>query len=107
MIPITLSNKENIEVENESSKTAIVVRTDTFAEIDEWKDIITEDHINGAVIESETLSDLVATGMDIAIEGEKIRTTFMFREKTEEEKTADRISELEDAVNFLLMGGDE
>jgi hypothetical protein len=107
MIPILLSNHENIEVENESSNTSIIIRTDTFAEVDNWKDVITEENVNGATMEGRVLSDLVATGMDIAIEGEKIRTTFMFREKTEEEKTADRISELEDAVNFLLMGGDE
>jgi uncharacterized protein YutD len=106
MIPIALSNHKNIEVENESSKTGIVIKTDTFSEIDEWKEVITEENVNGAEIEGEVLSNLVYMGMDIAIEGEKIRTTFMFREKTEEEKTSDRISDLEDAVNFLLMGGE-
>ena len=106
MIPITLSNKENIEVENESSKTSIVIRTENFAQIDDWKELITENNMNGAVMEGETLSDLVYVGMDVQTVTNGIRTIFMFREKTEEEKTADRISELEDAVNFLLMGGE-
>lgn len=106
MIPITLSNKETIEVENESSKTAFIIRTDSFSEIDTWKEKITEENINGAEMEGETLSDLKFEGVAVELENHNLKTVFSFREKTEEEKTADRISELEDAVNFLLMGGE-
>lgn len=107
MIPIILSNKETIEVENESSKTAFILRTDSFSEIDTWKEKITEENINGAEMEGETLSDLKFEGVAVELENHSLKTVFSFREKTKEEIMSDRISELEDAVNFLLMGGDE
>ena len=106
MIPITLSNGETIEVENESSKLDFVIRTDSFSEIDTWKDIITEENINGATMEGEELSDLVFTNASVVLEEHSLRTDFFFREKTESEIAEDRISELEDAVNFLLMGSE-
>lgn len=106
MIPITLSNHENIEVENESAKTSLVIRTDNFADIDAWKEKLTEENVNGALMEGEILSDLIYTGFDVQLEGAVIKTTFMFREKTKDEALNDRLNELEDAVNFLIMGGE-
>lgn len=106
MIPITLSNHENIEVENESAKTSLVIRTNNFADIDAWKEKLTEENVNGALMEGEILSDLIYTGLDVQLEGDVIKTTFMFREKTKDEALNDRLNELEDAVNFLIMGGE-
>ena len=106
MIPITLSNGETIEVENESSKLDFVIRTDSFSEIDTWKDLITEENINGATMEGEELSDLIFENVSVTLEEHNLRTDFLFREKTETEIAKDRLSELEDAVNFLLMGGE-
>lgn len=107
MIPIILSDGYKIEVENESSKNDIVVRVKSFAELDEWKRTLTEENINGAVMEEETLTDLIFTDVSVSLEEDNIRADFRFREKSETEITQERINELEDAVNFLLMKGEE
>lgn len=106
MIQITLSNGTNIEVENESSKTDFVIRTDSFLQLDEWKNTITEENINGSIMEGETLSDLVFNTINVTLESDRIRADFIFREKTEKEILTDRLSEAEEAINFLLMGGE-
>lgn len=107
MIPITLSNGETIEVENESSKLDFVIRTDSFSEIDAWKDTITEENINGAEMESEKLSDLIFVNVTVTLEEHNLRTDFLFREKTENEVLKDRLAEAEEAINYLLMGENE
>lgn len=107
MIPIILSNGKTIEVENESSNTDFVVRTESFAEIDKWKDVFTNENINNAEMEGETISDVVFDTISITLDGNKIRTDFIFHKKNENEIMNDRLSELEDAVNFLVMGGEE
>lgn len=106
MILITLSNGEQIEVENESSKNDIVIRVTSFAELDEWNQKITEENINGAVMENETLTDLIFTGVFVNLEEKAIKVDYTFREKTEEEIIYERINDLEEAMNFLLMGGE-
>lgn len=108
MIPITLSNGNTIEVEDESMMPFLVVRVNSFADVDRWKNIITESTINGAKMGNNTFSDLrlvmVNASLDIS---NTIRVEFVFEEKPTNEILLDRISELEDAVNFLLMGGNE
>lgn len=107
MIPILLSNKEIIEVENESSKNDFVIRTNSFSEIDNWKEIITEENINGAEMEGKTLTDLLFSTINVSLEEHNIKVDFIFREKTENEVLKERLTEAEEAINFLLMGGAE
>ena len=102
MIPIKLSNGKTIEVENESSKNLIVVRTDSFKEIDDWCDILTEENLTGAEMEGQTLSNIVDAGVRVYPENGKIRADFLFREKSTEETSCECISDLEDMVNILL-----
>ena len=106
MKELILSNGKTVMVENESYPLLIVVNVPSYADIDELKAVITEENINGAQMDGGMLSNLVFTTMQASYAGEYIRTEFIFREKSENEILKDRINELEDAINFLLMGGE-
>lgn len=96
MIPIILSNGTTIEVENESSKTDFVVRVDSFTELDSWKQVITEENINDAVMEGETLVNLVFTSIATSLEDVCIRADFYFREKSDVEILQEEVKALEE-----------
>ena len=57
-------------------------------------------------MEEETLTDLVFVNVSISLETGVIRADFNFRDKSAIEITEERINDREDAVNFLLMGGE-
>ena len=106
MKELILSNGKTVMVENESYPLLIVVNVPSYSDVDGWKAVITEENINGSQMDEMTLQNLVLTTMNTSFAGDYIRVEFLFREMTESEIMAARIDELEDAVNFLLMGGD-
>ena len=106
MKELILSNGKTVMVEDESYPLLIVVNVQTYPEVDEWKEVITEKNINGAQMDGATLTNLIFSTLNASFAGDYIRAEFLFREMTESEIMAARIDELEDAVNFLLMGGE-
>lgn len=106
MKELILSNGKTVMVENESYPLLIVVNVPSYSAVDELKEIIIEENINGAQMDGMTLQNLVLTTMNTSFAWDYIRVEFLFREMTESEIMAARIDELEDAVNFLLMGGE-
>ena len=107
MKELILSNNQKVMVGDDSYPLLIVVYADSFADVDEWKNVITEKNINGAKMDGLIISNVVFFTLHTSLEGDKVRIEFLFREKSENEILLDRISELEDVVNFLLMGGNE
>lgn len=107
MKELTLSNGQNVMVEDESYPLLVVVYANTYADIDVWKDTITEKNMNGAIMDGALIDNILAFTVHTSQEADRIRIEFLFREQSENEILLDRISELEDAINFLLMGGNE
>ena len=107
MKELLLSNKQKVMIEDESYPLLVVIYEESYAKVDQWKNIITEENMNGAIMDGMTISNIIFFTMHTSSEGNRIRMEFLFREQTEQELLLSRISELEDAVNFLLMGGDE
>ena len=106
MKELILSNNTKVMVEDESYPLLIVVNVPSYSDVDGLKEVITEENINGAQMDGIVLQNLVFTTMHTSFAGDYIRVEFLFREMTESEIMAARIDELEDAVNFLLMGGE-
>lgn len=106
MKTLILSNGQQVMVEDESNPFLIVIYCESFSDVDVLKNLITEKNMNGAVMDSVFISNVVFLNLYTAMVDNKVRIEFAFRELTESDILLERLSELEDAVNFLLMGGE-
>lgn len=98
---------KTIKIDGDSSANNIVIKVKSFADLDNFKAVITEKNINGAILDGKMLDNMAFVGVRVSLEEDNIRADFTFRNKTDEEVLKERIEELEDAVNFLLMKGEE
>ena len=106
MKTLILSNGQRVMVADESNPFLIVVYDETFSAVDDWKNIITEKNMSGAMMDGMFISNVIFLNLYTAMVDNKVRIEFEFREMTESDILLERLSELEDAVNYLIMGGE-
>lgn len=102
MKKLTLKDGTYIDVVDSSTPLNLVAVVSKYADLDAIK--LTAENVEGATLDGVPLD--VKYGNNTATsDGEAVRLTITNREKTTEEKMADKIDGIQEIVSMLLMGG--
>ena len=102
MKKLTLKDGTYIDVVDSSTPLNLVAVVSKYADLDAIK--LTAENVEGATLDDVPLD--VKYGSNTATsDGEAVRLTITNREKTEEEKLADKITDITDMLALILMGG--
>lgn len=107
---LVLKDGTTLEVEDTSWDTCINIAIDSFAEVDVLRNIITEDNYNGGTLKDHAIPPVKFINMQIFTSDTTIdhltRVAFQFELKSKEDILEERLADAEEALNFLLMGGE-
>ena len=99
MKTLTLNNETTFNFTDESTILSLVTVLDTFAEVDEMREALTEENLAGATFDGETVENIVPVVCygRAEVDG-KVVVTFSNRVKTEVEIMSEQITELQEAM---------
>lgn len=99
MKTLTLNNETSFNFTDESTILALVTVLDTFTEVDEIRDAMTEENLAGATFDGETVENIIPLAISARADADgKVVVNFTNREKTEVEIMKDEITELQAAL---------
>ena len=106
MKTITFVDGTTLSVGDASTATNIIVAVSDFATIDDIRGKFSAANTRTFKLGDETYHNMVPTGVNVPVVeiGEIPTAVFSFREKSQEEITSERLDEVEQAINAILMG---